>query len=71
MFSSYWFEKDLRDFKRMNKIFTEVYNVKYLDIPIEKENISDMFIMDENMNIFDFFIPQKDMLELTEQYIVL
>ncbi|WP_291580753.1 hypothetical protein [Bacteroides sp.] len=55
----------------MNKIFTEVYNVKYLDIPIEKENISDMFIMDENMNIFDFFIPQKDMLELTEQYIVL
>jgi len=71
LFSSYRFEKDLRDFKRMNKIFTEVYNVKYLDIPIEKENIPYIFIMDKNMNVFDFFIPQKDMLELTEQYIVL
>lgn len=69
LLSNYQCKKDLRNFKRINTIFTEVYNIKHLDISLEKENVPYMFIIDENMNIFNFFIPRKEIPELTKQYL--
>lgn len=60
--------KDLRNFKRINKIFFHVYHVDSLDFPIDKENVPYFFMLDKDMRAFNFFVPHQEIPELTVEY---
>lgn len=68
LLSTYQQRKDLRDFKRVNKVFFHVYHVDSLDLPIDKENVPYFFMLDKDMRAFDFFVPHQEMPELTGEY---
>lgn len=56
------------EFRRLSRIFPKVYNVFSLDIPLEKELVPYLFILDEDMRVIDTFIPRKELPELTKFY---
>ncbi len=67
--ATYRFRKDLKSFKRLNKVFTHVYNVKSLDLPVEEKHLPYLFVLDKNMRVMDLFIPRKEVPELTSEYL--
>lgn len=60
--TTYQDRKYLLDFKRFNKIKTEIYNIPEngLGLPIEKLNIPYLFVIDANMQTNLIFIPEKN-----------
>lgn len=69
LLGSYQNNKDLKIFKQINKNVANVYMIKHLEVPIEDENIPYLFILDEDMQILDLFIPRKEIPELTREYL--
>lgn len=69
LLATYQFQKDLKVFKKMNKLFTQVYNVRSLNLPIENRQIPYLFVLDEELQVLNTFIPRKEIPELTEQYL--
>lgn len=69
LIGTYGLAQELRRFKRTNGLLTQVYHVNSLKLPIEKENIPYLFILDKDMKVIDIFIPRKELLEQTANYL--
>lgn len=69
IFSNYQLLNDLKKFRRINKIFDEVYKVDSLNLPIDKLNIPYFFVLGKNMQVSHIFIPQKESPKTTERYL--
>lgn len=68
LLSTYRQKKDLRDFKRVNKVFFHVYHVDSLNLAMDEENIPYFFMLDKDMRMFNFFMPHQEIPELTAEY---
>lgn len=70
LIGTYGTTQELRRFKRTNNLLTQVYHINLLRLPIEKENIPYLFILDNDMKVIDTFIPRKELLEQTARYLI-
>jgi len=57
------------NFKRINNLSLPILNIDSLGFTIEKENIPFYFMLDSNMIATSFFIPIKEMPDLTSEYV--
>lgn len=67
--ANYRLLSDLKKFKRINKMFNEVYQVDSLNLPLEELNIPYFFMIDEDMKTNHVFVPQKELSVATDRYL--
>ena len=68
MISSYKFHKTVYQFKILNNIRSEIYNINFLDPSIDNLNVPYYFILDDTYIPKMMFIPEKTFTEDTEAY---
>lgn len=61
--------EDDRTFRHITKIFPKVYNVFALNISIEQDIVPYLFLINNECQILDIFIPHKELPQLTERYL--
>jgi hypothetical protein len=61
--------RDLYLFKRLNSLEFETFNIESLNIPFEELQFPYFFVIDENLNISDSFLPLKSDTTLTINYL--
>ena len=69
LLATYSQPRDLRTFKRSNQLFTQVYTIKSLNLPVEELDVPYLFLLDENLTVVDLFIPRKEMPYLLKRYL--
>jgi hypothetical protein len=55
--------------KQINLQNMNVYNIPYLDIPVENESHPCYFILDNTLTISNLFVPDKSVPDLTNSYL--
>lgn len=68
MISNYKYKKSIFQFKSLNKISNEIFNVEILDTTLARLNIPFYFILDKNCNPIKFHFPDKAFPEDTKEY---
>ena len=68
LLTTYRTDIDKEYLRQICRIFPKVYNVSYLEIPLEKVYVPYLFILDSDMRVINTFIPVRELPELTNRY---
>ena len=68
MVSNYKFKKNIFQFKTLNNINNEIYNIEVLDSALDILNIPYYFILDKDCHPTKFHFPEKIFPENTKEY---
>lgn len=68
LLTTYRITSEEDSFRRICKLFPNVYSVLSLRIPMEDEMTPYLFILDKDMRVVDTFIPHWELPELTSRY---